>query len=244
MLGKDLSEALSGIADDKIEAAANMTPVRHHRPTWVRFVACAAVLAILISAVLFWPGETMTEDGQIIAVPGVLKVYAAAQELTDQSDVVYVAPIGGVIGSEKAIWAPFTSVAGFGIPLTFSVPESLWGNVVITFDITAEHGYFLDKKTNPQNLGSNETLNNGDKVYWRGESILDIADTVGENGVFYIDVIIRADGRIVGCGVISLVYQKYACMAYSLATVGYPLVDGDFQDISEAVVLEHIANLK
>jgi hypothetical protein len=33
-------------------------------------------------------------------------------------------------------------------------------------------------------------------------------------------------------------------MAYSLATVGYPLVDGDFQDISEAVVLEHIANLK
>ena len=122
--------------------------------------------------------------------------------------------------------------------------ESIKANVVITFDITAEHGYFLDKKTNPQNLGSNETLNNGDKVYWRGESILDIADTVGGNGVFYIDVIIRADGRIVGCGVISLVYQKYACMAYSLATVGYALVDGDFQDISEAVVLEHIANLK
>ena len=57
MLGKDLSEALSGIADDKIEAAANMTPVRYHRPTWARFAACAALVAVLIGVVYFAPGQ-------------------------------------------------------------------------------------------------------------------------------------------------------------------------------------------
>ena len=57
MLGKDLSEALGGIAEDKIEAAANLAPVRHRRPTWVRFAACAALVALLIGVVYFAPGK-------------------------------------------------------------------------------------------------------------------------------------------------------------------------------------------
>lgn len=243
MLGKDLSQALSDIADDKIEVAANL-PQARRRPVWVRVAACAAVLALLVGAMLFWPGETKTEDGQIVAVPGVMRVYAAEWELTDDPNEIYYAPIGGVISSGMAVWAPFTNVAGFGIPLTFCVPESLWGEVEITFDITAEYGYFLDKKIDPRNLGDTTSLNNGEKVHWRGNSIFDIANAVGENGLLYIDVIIYADGHIVGCGVISLVYKEYACMAYSLTTVGYPLIDGEYQNISEAIVLDHIENLK
>lgn len=94
MLGKDLSEALGGIADDKIEAAANMAPA-HRRSTWVRVAACAAVLAILIGAMLFWPGspqvvENPTGGTQVVVRPLFgIQVYAAeglryVSEATDE----------------------------------------------------------------------------------------------------------------------------------------------------------------
>ena len=82
MLGKDLSEALCGIAEDKIEAAAQVAP-ESHRPLWVRAAACAAVLAILIGAVLFWPGspqvvEDPTGGTQVVVRPLFgIQVYAA-----------------------------------------------------------------------------------------------------------------------------------------------------------------------
>lgn len=213
------------------------------RVLW-KVATCAVVLAIILSVMGLWPAQVDPETGEIIAVPGVMKVYAAETELTESNNDICQSPIGGVVSSEMAVWMPFTSVAGFGIPLTLSVPESFWGDVEITFDVSAEYGYFLDQKMNAKNLGSNITVSNSEKVYWRGESIFDIADAVGENGVFYIDVIIRADEAIVGYGVISLVYKEYACMAYSAVTMGYPLVGGEFQDISEEFVLEQMESWK
>ena len=210
----------------------------------VRLAAMVAVAAILVGVMAFWPGSSDPEKPGIIAMPGVLKVYAAETELTETDDVIYQTPIGGVVNSEMAVWMPFTSVAGFGIPLTLCVPESLWGDAEITFDVSAEYGYFLDQKMDTKNLGSDIKLGNSEKVYWRGESIFDIADAVGENGVFYIDVIIRADERIVGYGVISLVYTEYACMASAAVTMGYPLIEGEYQDISEEFVLEQMKGCK
>ena len=221
----------------------NKTTWNVRRTLW-RVAAVAAAVAILVTALVFWPESTGTEEPGIIAVPGVMKVYAAEVELTNESEVIYQAPIGGGINSENPVWMPFTSVAGFGIPLTFSIPESIWGDVEITFDVSAEYGYFLDQKINTHKLGSSISLEDREKVYWRGNSIHDIADAVGENGVFYIDVIIRADGRIVGYGVVFLAYQNYACIAYSAVTMVYPLVDGEYQNITEDFVLGQIENHK
>ena len=82
MLGKDLSEALGGIADDKIEAAANLVPV-HRRSVWVRVAACAAVLAVLVIGVFFAPVVSQkvpdgTGGSQIVQKPMFgIQVYAA-----------------------------------------------------------------------------------------------------------------------------------------------------------------------
>lgn len=94
MLGKDLSEALSGIAEDKIEAAANMTPA-HRRPLWIRAAACAALVALLIGVVYFAPGKPQvvtdpTGGTQVVQKPMFgIQVYAAdglryVSEATDE----------------------------------------------------------------------------------------------------------------------------------------------------------------
>lgn len=82
MLGKDLSEALGGITDDKIEAAANLAPA-HRRPIWIRAAACAVVLALLVGLVYFAPGKSQVEPDptggtQVVQKPMFgIQVYAA-----------------------------------------------------------------------------------------------------------------------------------------------------------------------
>lgn len=216
--------------------------------TWrrgLRLAATAATLvAIFFGAMAFWSGETEPDEPGIVAVPGVMKVYAAEWELTEIEDTAIECPIEGIVDSNLPIWTPFSSVAGFGIPLTLCVPESLWGDVKISFDVSAEYGYFLDQKIDAKNLGSDITIDNREKVHWRGNSIFEIEEAVGEDGEFYADIIIRADGRIVGYGVIAFVYVDGSCIAYSVVTRGYPLVNGEYQNITEDLVMEEIEKLK
>ena len=74
MLGKDLSEALGGIGDDKILAAMKVyEKKRRRRGIIYRAAAMAAMLAILLTAAL-WPRRS--EDGELIIAPGVVRVYA------------------------------------------------------------------------------------------------------------------------------------------------------------------------
>lgn len=82
MLGKNLSEALSDISDDKIEAAAHVVP-KSRRHIWVRIAACAAVLALLVGLVYFAPGKPQvvpdpTGGTQVVQKPMFgIQVYAA-----------------------------------------------------------------------------------------------------------------------------------------------------------------------
>lgn len=93
MLGKDLSEALGGIAEDKIEAAANLAPA-HRRPLWIRAAACAALVALLIGVVYFAPGKPQvvtdpTGGTQVVRRPMFsVQVYAAdgLMEMDKESD--------------------------------------------------------------------------------------------------------------------------------------------------------------
>ena len=242
MLDEKMGQALGGISDAHLESAMGVYERKlRGRKIRRRLTACAAAVAILVTALVFWP---VNDEPEIIAVPGVMKVYAAEIELTSESEVIYQALIGGGINSENPVWIPYTSVAGFGIPLTFSVPESLWGDVEITFEVSAEYGYFRDNKMNGQNLGSSIVLDNREKVYWRGTSIIDIAEEVGENGKFYADIIIYADNHIVGYGIVAFAYVDWSCIAYDAATIGFPMVDGEFQHVTEEYVWDKIMEYK
>ena len=241
MLGKDLSEALGGIADDKIEAAANMTPA-HRRPLWIRAAACVAVLAILVGAVLFWPGTLTGDGGQIIAVPGVLKVYACDLEATPENEVQEH------IFSEdvflwRAVWAASIqdgdeTTPHFGRPITFEMPKDYYGSAEITFEISSTTEGFC-KKT---------VLKNGEAFYLTKQvdvrTKIRLMQEMGDKDLF-LDVLIYADGRIVGYAVMNFyMHPDGYCYAYKCATVCFPMVNGECQDVSEEYVWQRIEEYK
>ena len=241
MLGKDLSEALGGIAEDKIEAAANMTPA-HRRPLWIRAAACAAVLAILIGAVLFWPGSLTGDGGQIIAVPGVLRVYACDLEATPENEVQEH------IFSEdvflwRAVWAASIqdgdeTTPHFGRPITFEMPKDYYGSAEITFEISSTTEGFC-KKT---------VLKNGEAFYLTKQvdvrTKIRLMQEMGDKDLF-LDVLIYADGRIVGYAVMNFyMHPDGYCYAYKCATVCFPMINGECQDVSEEYVWQRIEEYK
>ena len=245
MLDKAMGQALGGVSESYLESAMGVYDrKRKERRRWRKVTAVAVAVVILFGALVFWPEGGDPSQPGIIAIPGVMKVYASEIELSLNEEAHDGFNIGGGIASGYPIWMPYTSVAGFGIPLTFSVPESPWADADITFQVSVEYGYFLDNKMDANKLGSSIILNNRDKVYWRGTSISDIAEAVGENGMFFADVIIYADEYVVGYGVVTFVYVNRSCMAYSAKTVGFPMIDGYFQSVTEEYVRQRIAEYK
>ncbi len=242
MLGKDLSEALSGISDDKIEAAAYVVP-RSRRHIWIRVAACAAVLALLVGAMLFWPGETKTEDGQIVAVPGVLKVYACNLETTSEEALSEYELMENEF-SWRAVWCATIQdahydVPHFGRPITFRMPKDYYGTGEVTFSVSSEVKGFCK-----------ETVLSDAEVFYLTKQI----DTMTKHNIwqeyaerdFYLDIIIYVDGKIAGYGVISFYMNgsNAYCYAYKCATVCFPLVDGQLQDVSEEYVWRKIDEYK
>lgn len=256
MLGKDLSEALGGIADDKIEAAANLAPVQR-RPLWVRVAACVAVLALLIGAMLFWPGEVKTEDGKIIEAPGILKVYAcAAEENVKPEQLKDYELTQGTANLATNVWNPQFSIVT-GIPVMLWMQEPELAENEITFDLRTNYGELYDRTYVSRDmahdpnamsvndaafLGKQTTLQNKALFYWEGYELLDmcegrtIGDVMDEVGPVYVDVIIRADQAIIGYAVFemfSMDDREPAFMVRLKANTFYPKIDGKFQNVTE-----------
>lgn len=244
MLGKNLSEALSNISDDKIEAAAHVVP-KSRRHIWVRVAACAAVLALLIGAMFFWPGEIKEENGQIVAVPGVLKVYACDLEGADVTeDELKKYELSNDTPFLLALYNPLISASNFALPLTFHISGDYFGASELTFKITTEYGEFSENLHDPANYRNQITISNGGKLYFSGKSLLDAAKDIGEEQSFFADIVIYADGKIAGYGIISFCFKGATCYAHEFTTVCYPRLDGQLQEISEKYVQQQIAEYK
>lgn len=240
MLGKDLSEALGGISDDKIEAAAYVVP-KSRRHIWIRVAACAAVLAILLTTLL-WPGRE-TANGEIIEAPGVLKVYACNLETTSE-DALSEYELMENEFSWRAVWCATIQdahydVPHFGRPITFRMPKDYYGAAEVTFSVSSEVKDFCK-----------ETVLSDGEVFYLTKQI----DTMTKHNIwqkyaeqdFYLDIIIYVDGKIAGYGVMSFYMNgsNAYCYAYKCATVCFPLVDGELQDISEEYVWQKIDEYK
>ena len=256
MLGKNLSDALSGISDDKIEAAANYAP-RGRRQLWVRVAACAAVLVLLLTAFL-WSMSPTTKDGEIIAVSGVVKAYACELESVDAVKRTEYALIEGGDFSKISIWFPAAGLweVARGITLSFLVDEEELQDHEITLSITTNLGELkgCEKKGYPE-LGKSATVSNGETVYWTGYEILrqhdssseTVAQTLDRLGGAYIDIVIEADGNIIGYAVVEIGVVRPDTHMYCSAlksSVYFPKVDGEFQKITEEYVNQQIAAVK
>lgn len=256
MLGKNLSEALGDISDDKIEAAANYVP-RGRRQLWVRVAACAAVLALLVTALL-WPAAPATKDGEIIAVSGVVKAYACELEDVDATRRAEYALIEGGDFSKISIWFPAAGLweVSRGITLSFLVDEEELQDHDITLEISTNLGELkgCERKGYPD-LGKSTTVSNGETVYWTGHEILKehdatsetVAQTLDRLGGAYIDIIIKADGNIIGYAVVEIGVVRPDAHMYCSAlksSVYFPKADGEFQKITEEYVSQQIAAVK
>ena len=236
MLGKDLSAAMNGIGDDKIVAAMQVYEKKKgHRNLWLRVASVAAALAIILTAA-FWPRKA--ENGEIITAPGIMRVYGydweesqnidalEKYELTSNEDyfrMIYFAPLSLNMKSS----------------FTFEVPEEYFADAEVTFDISCEYKEFCD----------DITVDNGKGIVFDSWELVKPLHEIGKevgNGNFYLDIVIRADGNIVGYGVIAFCFYKdgLACKAYWFNTVCFPLIDGEYQNVSEEYVWEQIAQCK
>ena len=271
MLGEELSRALSDISDDKIEAAAGIVPKsRNH--IWLRVAAVAAVVALVIGMMAaLWdgtePGEQMgmptvgttvaptelpttlpdvpTEPAQkeIIETAGVLKLYACdAKNVSGDNIEQYE------LSSDKpfllALWNPLINASNFALPLTFQISEDYFGTAEITFDICSEYGGFGQKPNDYENYRNQITLAEGNQLYFGGDSLWNAATDIGEGKSFFADIIIYADGKVVGYGVISFCFKGATCYAYEFTTFCFPSVDGQLQDVSEEYVQLRIEEYK
>lgn len=224
MLGKDLSASMDQLPDDMIqEAAGAYRKKRTGRAVWPRLVAVAAMLAILLTAVL-WPGEG--NDSQLITVPGVVRVYA--YDLTSGMDVSQMECVALEQGMElpyKYGWNVTLNLYP-GVPITLSMPESEFEGAQITFEVTVNGGEFLRKRNSINDggsmyLGQNFVVGNNQTICWNffhtnpelwdnanreendetteADSVEDLREICFLGGKAYADVIIRADDHIVGC---------------------------------------------
>ncbi len=259
MLGKDLSEALGGIADEKIEAAANLSQTRH-RPLWFRVAACAAVVALLVSALLFWPGKTQTEDGRIVAAPGILKAYAYEvkdEKDTDFSQLEEYQFVVNQIKPGKNMWFPLSN---YELAITLVVDEAYLEGLNVTFEVSTLHGTLVRNYHNREKYasyteavaGKSTVVANGETLYWEGfefDSNGETGKMVGKDTIVYVDLIIKANEHIVGYAIFEIValggaYEGSARTGKLVSTVSFPMVDGCFQQVTKEYVQEEIANYK
>lgn len=261
MLGKDLSEAMTGIADEKVQSAMEAHPRRGRgRNIWIRVAAMAATLAILLTAAL-WPREN--ENG-IVTAPGILKAYAYEMKGSDKIDITEMEGMELVddsIPSYMAIYCPFMSVAR-GVVITPVVAEESLKDAEITYEVTANYGelygdFYSEKYTGGNKiqatreeafLGKQASIKNWETIYWEGKELLG-EDSVALTEKVYVDMIIKADGNIVGYGIFEMDPWVEDGMVVGLTghlkhTVFYPLVDGEYQEITADYVGQQIAEYK
>ena len=201
----------------------------------IRLTAAAAVaVALLITGLTFWPatGNPDPEKPGIIAMPGVLKVYACEIESIEAEDLSHY-ELTDSKGFYQMITNPLIS-GRMCMPLTFRVPEDYFGKCEVTFEISSDYEGFFQ----------NTILKNGESIMLDSRSLSDVMRTisseVGDGGDFFLDIIIRADGMIAGYGVVSFCFCGPVSYAYEFSTVCFPAVDGQFQNIAIEYVLEQI----
>lgn len=259
-----LYDAVSQIDPNLIEEA---TAPKRVLPSWKKVAAVAAVVALLIGAVFFWPVEVKTEDGQIVAVPGVLKVYACESKDMDTLFAEEYQLIEGVEPSYKTAWSPIINLLTRGVTLTLLVEEETLIGHQITYDVSVNCGelygdVFHEKyreegdpigRENWDNAfwGKHGVGENGETIHWMGDELyfdrdpkISLEEAIEKVGRIHLDIIIKADGNIVGYAVLEMICTNLNLCIFNAVLVDskfYPKVDGAFQNVAEEYVREQIA---
>ena len=244
-----LFDAVSGI-DDELIAEAAAPKVLPFTKRILRVAAIAAVIAILMTALL-WP------DHNYITNKNILKVYAC-----DVSDAEGEKPDEATLlnGVNTVSWHCICD-PGFNanpyLPFTFSFPEDYFPGDEITFDIYADFDglWRYTQNDDPdilasigmERFGKTATIANNSTIFWECADSENLAAIVGDQGFFYISIVIRANNQIVGYGLISLQLSTEpirTAKTVDCVTVCFPAVEGKKQVVSNSYVWQQIEALK
>ena len=233
MYDNTIQQALGDISDTYLESAMDVYErKRKARKRWDRVVACAAVLALLLGAMFFWPVEENYVTG-----PGMITVRAHAVDEDVNETMKSVVLEEGVEFTPNAHYDSALSIVRH-FPFTFTVDKSLYPDMAITIEVMTDAGIlYTNRKSDdaPQispdmpavmqlfltYSGQHFTTDIDAKVCWEpnGFDYDHMAKEI-EKGNFdfssaykplnyekvpaFIDVIIRADDYIVGYCVIEI----------------------------------------
>ncbi len=249
---RDIKQAVLRIPDCYEQSMP--APRRHG---WVRLAAMAAVIAIIVGVVTFWPGS----EENFITGPGLLSIRAYALDEREISEANSTVLEEGVELPWNYAWSPGINVVR-GLPIQLDFPDECFDDAIITLQISTTGGSFIGELVQYKNpvtqkyelannyLGDSFSVSNHTKIYW----FLNPADydpkkqeyTFGTEiarGSSYVDIVIRADGQIVGYAVVEIyevprdgIPEDVPTLSYKARVVemaSFPKIDGQQQHVTQ-----------
>ena len=269
---KDIFDAITGIDDDLIqEAAAPRT--RPFPRRLVRIAAIAAVLAILMTALL-WP------DPNYITGPGILTVHAHGVDEEGKATIEATTLELGVVFEKTHSYNPAHSYIP-DFPISFSIDKEAYYSMDLTLEVRTNTGIFENNDADPIKglhltdaqaqlyyFYGQEFYVDIDKIlYWKAQGFdynhlkecvaagnedpSQIYRSYGhQQNPSFIDIIVKANDLIVGYCVIEVTELERVTgslarnYAFELvASVGFPMVDGQWQNVKHKYVEEQIQKI-
>lgn len=231
---QEFNEAYSRVkaSDDLIRETLALDKEKKTSPwkTLRRVAACAAVLALLIGTMFFWPA---TEESYITG-PGLITVRAHELDEMGVASIDSIILEEGIEFTSTVVYDPTKSYRQH-FPFSFSIDESLYLGMNITMEVSTNAGIFYKNDPYDPNMptlpailqifgkyyGQHFTVGIDKNLYWEpnGFDYAYMAEQI-ENGNLdfnsaykdhdyvdnpsFIDVIIRADKYIVGYCIIAI----------------------------------------
>lgn len=145
--------------------------------------------------------------------------------------------------TEAPVYIPdlFNPTGGYGPPdIFFDLPQECFPGMEITFDLKADY-VFLGGSNRSDSV---KALANGKGLSISWFNWDEMKAVVDAGGSTFIEVIIRADGYIVGYGIYEIGTDGNYYASMRTESVIFPVIDGVLQYSTEEYVAEKIAELK
>lgn len=274
-----MNTAMEQVTDDYLLEAEEYE--KKQQPAWVRFAAAAAVLALVIGAISFWPAG----DKEYVTGPGLLAIRANASEVSEDIEEILLEE--GIVLPATFEYRIDTNVAEV-LPITLSIPEDAYPNMDITFEVSTMDGIFSKAEPYDPNAphnapgatwldmivgnfyGQHFEVPNNTSMEWTPSGLdydyvvtelkkgvpyaqlpEDKSHTYFSNNPSYMEIIIKADQKIVGYAVIEIREVNGVLGMWArnftievLKIVSFPRVNGKLQKVPMDYILEQIAMLK
>ena len=249
-------------APDDLTNAVLRIPQKQRRslPRPLRLVAVAAVVALVIGALAFWPAG----EQEYVTGPGLLAIRAYALNENEISDINSTVLEEGVELPWEYVYHQVTNIVK-GLPIDLGIPADAYDGMEISFEVSvtagqfereANHYYDKDKGEfvwdRDTKLGNKFTIQNNTTIFWIPRE-MDSSKAV--RGSSFVDIIIRAENIIVGYAVVEI-YEclpedgrewheenVYGYLARVIEIVSFPNVKGEYQSVAKGDVEEIFTRL-